>query len=270
MKYPAELTIIIRGAGDLATGVALRLYRAGFRHLLMLETAQPLAVRRMVSFSEAVHLGEFSVEGITAGRVDDIQSLAEPQPNDAIPVLVDPAGESIQKLRPDIVIDGIMAKRNIGTGIEDGEIVIGIGPGFTAGKDVNYVIETKRGHALGRVIRNGSAAPDTGIPGEIGGYSHERLLRAPRAGIFEANCNIGDKVEKGECVANVNASPVVAGISGVLRGLLCSAVSVEKGTKLGDIDPRGQTDFCSIVSDKALAVGGGVLEAILEHYNKAD
>jgi xanthine dehydrogenase accessory factor len=267
MNNPADLKIIMRGAGDLATGVALRLYRSGFRCLLLLETEHPLAVRRLVSFSEAINTGKVSIEDVTAMRIDDVEKIGQWQQQETIPVLIDPTGESIRKLQPDIVIDAIIAKRNLGTRIDDAELVIGLGPGFTAGKDVNCVIETKRGHNLGRVIYNGSAAPDTGIPGNIGGYTNERLLRAPNAGIFETNFNIGDRVSKGECVATVDSSPVITNISGVIRGLLRSTTPVDKSTKLGDIDPRGKAAFCTTASDKAMAVGGGVLEAILNSYN---
>jgi len=165
------------------------------------------------------------------------------------------------------VIDAIIAKRNTGTRMVDAELVIALGPGFTAASDVDCVIETMRGHDLGRVIWEGSALADTGIPGSIDGYSHERLLRAPKAGIFETNLTIGDSVDQGECVATVGSSPVFANISGVLRGLLHSTTPVAKGTKLGDIDPRGESAFCRRASDKAMAVAGGVVEAILWHYN---
>jgi len=266
MKDLANVTIVMRGAGDLATGVALRLHRAGFKHLLLLEAEHPLAVRRLVSFSEAINGGKISIEGVTAERIDAFQMWENKWAENSIPVLVDPAGNSIQKLQPDVVIDAIIAKQNCGTGINDAKRVIGLGPGFTAGKDVHCVIETKRGHNLGRVIYSGSAAPDTGIPGNIGGYTNERLLRAPQPGIFETDFNIGDKVEKGECVARVDSLPVYANISGVIRGLLRSATPVDKKTKLGDIDPRGKVDFCTTASDKAMAVGGGVLEAILNNY----
>lgn len=257
----------MRGAGDLATGVALRLHRSGFNRLLLLETAHPLAVRRMVSFSEAINLGEVVVEGITAQRIDNTESFSKWQPDNKIPILTDPAGESIKTLLPDIVIDAIIAKRNTGTTIDAAELVIGLGPGFTANKDVHCVIETMRGHGLGRVIYNTAASPDTGIPGNIGGYTHERLLRAPGAGIFETSYNIGDAVNKGECVATVDSAPVTANISGIIRGLLRSNIRVDKNTKLGDIDPRGKVAFCATASDKAMAVGGGVLEAILWHFN---
>ncbi len=267
MNNLANLTIIMRGAGDLATGVALRLHRAGFKHLLLLETEHPLAVRRLVSFSEAINVEKVSIEGVTAVRIDDAGLLEQWLTKNTIPVLIDPVGKSIQTLQPDIVIDAIIAKRNLGTGIDDAELVIGLGPGFTAGKDVNCVIETKRGHNLGRVIHDGAAAADTGIPGNIGGYTNERLLRAPNGGLFETNFNIGDQVEKGEYVATVDSFPVFANISGVIRGLLRSATPVDNKTKLGDIDPRGKVAFCTTASDKAMAVAGGVLEAILNKFN---
>ncbi len=266
MNNFADLKIVVRGAGDLATGVALRLYRSGFRRLLLLETEHPLAVRRLVSFSEAINIGKVSIEGITARRIDDVEMLGQWPSDTTIPIVVDPAGESIRKLRPDIVIDAIIAKRNLGTTIDDAELVIGLGPGFSAGRDVDCVIETQRGHHLGRVIWDGGAAPDTGIPGNIGGYSTERLLRAPNPGIFTTGCNIGDTVEEGQCMAKVDSSPVCANISGVIRGLLRSATPVDRGTKLGDIDPRGKVTFCTTASDKAMAVGGGVLEAILNNF----
>ncbi len=261
-----KLTIILRGAGDLATGVALRLHRAGFRNLLLLEREHPLAVRRLVSFSEAVTLGVVSVEGIRAKKIT-ADDAGDPWRRDGvIPVLVDPGGKSISRLRPDVVIDAILAKRNIGTSIDDADLVIGLGPGFTAGKDVHCVIETMRGHGLGRVIYSGAALADTGVPGSIGGYTSERLLRAPKDGCFVTDHDIGDRVNRGEQVATVDGAPVVAQIPGVLRGLLRSDTPVDRGTKLGDIDPRGKTDFCRTASDKAMAIGGGVLEAICRRY----
>jgi xanthine dehydrogenase accessory factor len=266
-----NLKIIMRGAGDLATGVALRLHRAGFTQLLLLETEHPLAVRRLVAFSETVAQGTVTIEGICGKRLDKhtISTCWSGNETQIIPVLVDPAGESIQMLRPHVVIDAIIAKQNTGTRIDDAGLVIGLGPGFTAGKDVHCVIETMRGHGLGRVLYSGSAMADTGVPGNIGGYTGERLLRAPQAGTFTTTHEIGDRVEAGEQVATVDGRPVNAAIAGVVRGLLRPNTPVTKGTKLGDIDPRGKTDFCRTASDKAMAIGGGVLEAILRHYNGA-
>ena len=282
-----ELTIIMRGAGDLATGVALRLYRAGFRRLLLLETAHPLAVRRLVCFSEAVVLGEVRVEDVRGYRLHDpdhhpdtsgqqgdesrvYQARTAPgfhintwPDEEGIAVLVDPEGAAVRSMRPDVVIDAIMAKRNLGTNRDMAPLVIGLGPGFTAGQDVHCVIETMRGHTLGRVIHEGAALADTGVPGNIGGYTTERLLRAPVAGMFVTGHAIGDRIQAGEQVGTVEGEPVVAAISGILRGLLRTDTPVAAGTKLGDIDPRGEADYCPLVSDKALAIGGGVLEAIL-------
>jgi len=264
-----KIKIIIRGAGDLATGVALRLHRAGFKNLLLLERDHPLAVRRLVAFSEAVTQGEISVEGIRAQKISP-ENAGDPWQDGTIPVLVDPEGESIAGLRPQVVIDAILAKRNTGTTAKDADLVIGLGPGFTAGKDVHCVIETMRGHGLGRVIYSGTALADTGVPGSIGGYTGERLLRAPEDGLFVTSHDIGDRVNKDQRVATVDGVPVTAQISGVLRGLLRTDTPVTKGTKLGDIDPRGKTDFCQTASDKAMAIGGGVLEAILARCNQIE
>lgn len=262
----ADLTIIMRGAGDLATGVALRLHRAGFSRLLLLETEAPLAVRRLAAFSEAVYRKTVMVEAVQARYLADLQDLETFWKAGEIPVAVDPAGESISCLAPDVVIDAILAKRNTGTGSGDGMLVIGLGPGFTAGEDVHCVVETMRGHGLGRVIYEGAALADTGIPGAIEGMTHQRLLRAPCDGLFLTSKDIGDRVEAGQKVATVAGEPVVARISGVLRGLLRTDTPVGAGTKLGDIDPRSDVAFCSTASDKALAIGGGVLEAILHRF----
>jgi xanthine dehydrogenase accessory factor len=268
MTQLQELRIIIRGAGDLATGLALKLHRCGFTHLLMLESQAPMAVRRKVAFSEAVNWGEVVVEGVTARCITGPKNIAECWQNRVIPVCVDPDGASLSQVQADVVVDAILAKRNLGTNLDSAELVIGLGPGFTAAEDVHCVIETMRGHDLGRVLWQGSAAADTGIPGSINGYSYERLLRAPAAGIFETECDIGDMVTQGDCVGTVAGHPVQASLSGMLRGLLRSGISVAHNAKLGDIDPRGTEAICDRVSDKAMAVAGGVLEAILHHYNR--
>jgi xanthine dehydrogenase accessory factor len=291
---------LIKGSGDLASGIALRLYRAGFA-VVMTEIPFPLSVRRPVCFSQAVYNGRCEVEGVKAALVKDdkairetvssltgscagsgaeggAESRAESGEKREIAVLVDPGAAIIKKLKPDVVIDAIMAKRNLGTSLKDAPVVIGVGPGFTAGIDCNAVIETQRGHTLGRVITEGSALPNTGIPGEIDGFSLERLLRCPADGIFEevAAKSIGDLVKKGETVAlvhNTQASssgaadgkklPVKAGVDGILRGLLPTGIRVRQGMKAGDVDPRCEREHCFTVSDKARAVGGGVLEAML-------
>lgn len=254
--------IVLRGAGDLATGVALRLYRAGLTRIVMLETAAPLAVRRTVSFCEAVYHETMTVEGVTSQLIGS-PKLAESAWNlGRIPVLVDPGAESLEALCPDVLIDAILAKRNIGTNTSQAPLVIGLGPGFTAGDDVHVVVETKRGHHLGRVIRTGPAAPNTGIPGNIAGHTIKRVYWGDHEGIFNTPHDIGDLVEEGETLGTVGDTPVVAALSGVIRGLLRDGTPVAARTKLGDIDPRGTLSYCGEVSDKALAIGGGVLEAI--------
>ncbi|MFP5221734.1 MAG: selenium-dependent molybdenum cofactor biosynthesis protein YqeB [Acidobacteriota bacterium] len=261
------LRIVIRGAGDLATGVALRLHRSGFTRLAMLERANPVAVRRRASFCEAVRLGEHSVEGVTAQLADNPADVELIQSKGRIPVLVDPQNLALGLLKPDVLVDAVIAKRNLGTTIHDAPLVIGLGPGFTAGQDVHRVVETHRGIGLGRVIASGAAQPNTGVPASVMGYASERVLRAPADGIFTTGLDIGHMVSAGQSVGVVAGEPVISQISGVLRGLLPHKAQVAKGMKLGDVDPRGHAVDCARVSDKALAIGGGVLEAILERYN---
>ena len=253
--------MLVRGAGDLATGVAMRLYRAGFA-VVMTELAQPMVVRRTASLADAVTEGRWRVEelvGVRATAGDAPQALGRGE----VPVLIDPGKDAIRQLAPRVVVDGIMAKRNTGTGREDAPIVIALGPGFTAGADVDAVIETARGHELGRAIYGGSAQPNTGVPGEVGGASTDRLLRAPVDGVFRAWRQIGDRVAVGEAVADVDGVPVKALLDGILRGLLRTGTPVTTGLKVGDVDPRAEREYCFTVSDKALAIGGGALEAIL-------
>jgi len=258
-------TIVIRGAGDLATGVALRLYRAGLRKLIMLETANPLAVRRTVAFSECVNNGKMQVEGVTAVNITSAQDVQNTWDAGDIPVLVDPNGAQLPALGPDVLVDAIIAKRNLGTDISMAPLVLGLGPGFTAGKDVHAVIETMRGHFLGRVINDGPAEPNTGIPGMIGGYAIERVCWAESEGTFTTTHDIGNIVAKGDELGRVNEAPVLAKVSGVIRGLLRDNTPVKQRTKLGDVDPRGAVSYCDQASDKSMSVGGGVLEAICNH-----
>lgn len=259
--------VIIRGAGDLATGVAHRLWNSGFS-IIMLELPDPLVVRRTVSFASAVYENSITVESVTAKLCPRVEQLDQYFNQDIIPVMVDPGGAILLKEKPPVLIDAIMAKCNTLTGIDQAGLVIGLGPGFNAGQDVHAVIETERGHNLGKVIYSGQAAEDTGKPGIIGGYSSERLLRAPHSGCFEPRKDIGDFVKAGETVAVINSTEIKAAIDGMIRGMLHPNIKVEVGTKVGDIDPRGkQVDYRSI-SDKARAVGGGVLEAILHRYFK--
>lgn len=268
MKRLTDLKIVIRGAGEMASGVACRLYRAGFRSILMLETPQPLAVRRRVSFCDALRQTSMTVEGVEAVAVSTHDEIPHVLDSGKIPVLVDPAGESLRQFRPDVFVDAALAKRNLGTCLNDAPLVIGLGPGFAAGIDCHAVIETNRGHDLGRVIVSGSAAADTGIPGEIGGYSIERILRSPAMGVFASDRKIGDLIRKGESVGRVGDAEVVAAVSGILRGLIMPGTTVTPGLKVGDIDPRGDAACCPTISDKARAIGGGVVEAILSVYNR--
>ncbi len=262
------LTLLIRGAGEIASGVAHRLHRSHFR-ICMLEIPHPLAVRREVSFCEAIYEGEKEVEGVRAKLISTPEEIRSIWKKGKIPLLIDPDGKKTRNfLRPDVVVDAILAKKNLGTQINDAPLVIGLGPGFTASKDAHVVIETNRGHNLGKMILNGAAEPDTGIPGDIGGFTVERVLRTMKKGIFRPQRSIGDRVNKGTVVAVVDDFPVIAKISGVIRGLLREGVEVKKGMKVGDIDPRGKRELCLTISDKARTIGGGVLEAILYRFNR--
>lgn len=257
-----EILVLIKGAGDLGSGVAARLHRAGFP-VVMTEVAAPLMVRRTVCFGEAAYDGEVSVEGIVARQVSGPQDVAGILAQGVIPLLIDPQAASRVDLHPIVLVDAIMAKRNTGTTLGDAACVIGLGPGFTAGLDCHAVIETNRGHWLGRVLWQGQAQPDTGTPGEVAGRRAERVLRAPVAGRLEAHTAIGDRVTAGQLVASVDGQDLHAQIDGVLRGLLHPGLAVAAGVKVGDIDPRAEPSHCFTISDKSQAIGGGVLEAIL-------
>lgn len=253
---------MIRGAGDLASGIALRLHHAKF-DIVMLDLDRPTAIRRTVCFSQALLFGSWQVEDVTAVRAETSEDVWAALAAGNIPVLADPEARCLAWLKPGVVVDAILAKRNLGTKITDAHIVIGVGPGFTAGQDCHCVVETMRGHTLGRCIYAGSAIPNTNIPGLIGGFAGERVLRAPDTGIFRQRAEIGDHVQTGDIMGDVNGHPMTCTISGVLRGLLADGTPVTKGMKSGDVDPRDDETYCRTVSDKALAVGGGVLEAIL-------
>lgn len=256
------MLILIKGAGDIATGIAVRLKNAGMQ-VVMTEIAIPTTVRRSVAFSRAVYEGSAVVENITAKLVLDFAQIPAVLQQDEIPVLIDPRCEVLKSIHFDAVVDSILAKKNLSTDPTQAPVVIGVGPGFSVPQDCHCVIETQRGHDLGRCIYQGCAAKNTGIPGEIGGYTIERLLRAPCDGIFHPILAIGDAVKAGQTVALVDDQPVTAQIDGIVRGLLQDNVPVKAGMKSGDIDPRGCYEHCFTVSDKARAVGGGVLEAIL-------
>lgn len=257
------MLVVIRGAGDLATGIALRLRRAHIR-VVMTDIECPTAIRRTVCFSQAIVHGETTVEDITARRAETPEQALALLENGVIPVLADPEGACIPVLKPDAVVDAILAKKNLGTKIADAPVVIGVGPGFTAGQDCHAVVETMRGHYLGRVIHEGGAIPNTGIPGLIGGFAGERVLRAPADGVFHQMLDIGAQVKMGDIAATVNGEPMLCTLDGVLRGILADGTPVFKGMKAGDIDPRCKVEHCYMSSDKALSVGGGVLEALLD------
>ena len=261
--------IIVRGAGDISTGAIHRLHRAGFS-VLALESERPSAIRRRVAFSEAVYDGSATVEGVTAVRAGDVREAAEMLGAGKLPLLVDPLGESIRRLRPAAVVDAILAKRNLGTTMDMAHLTVALGPGFVAGADVHYVIETMRGHNLGRIIASGSALPNTGVPGLIGGVGAQRVIHAPAAGVFRMLRDIGSVVEAGEPVGAILAPEgeiaVKTGISGVLRGVIRDGYPVTKGFKLADVDPRlEQLENCATISDKARCIAGSVLELVCAH-----
>lgn len=262
--YKRKMLAVIKGAGDLASGIAVRLHRSKI-DVVMTDLPVPTAVRRTVAFSEAVRLGSTAVEDIKAEKACTEEEVRSCLQRGVIPVMPDPEAGIIDVLKPEVVVDAIIAKKNTGTHIDDAPLVIAVGPGFTAGKDCDAVIETNRGHTLGRVIWEGKAMPNTGVPGNVGGQTIRRLIKAPCSGVFHPERNIGDLVKEGERVANVDGEPVYARTEGMIRGLLQDGVCVSKGMKSGDVDPRGKTVNCMMVSDKATAIGGGVLEAILSY-----
>ncbi len=253
-----DCLVVVRGGGDLGTGVAHRLSSEGYR-VAVLEIERPRAVRRAVAFAEAVYTGEVAVEGLTARRVEAGEANERVE---FVPVIVDPDGETLATLSPDVVVDARMAKRNLGTRRNDAPVTVALGPGFEAGTDVDFVIETARGDALGRVIERGAAIPDTGVPGEVGGATSERLLRSPAAGAFHASVSIGDLVRKGDEVVTVSGVAVTAAVSGIVRGLAADGLSVGEREKLGDVDPRGAAVDPLKISDKARAVGEAVLRVL--------
>lgn len=262
--------VLVRGAGDLATGVIVRLHRCGFR-VAVTECVDPSAIRRRAALCEAVWQGQTTVESVTCRRVEDADAAARVSQAGEVPLLVDERASCAAVLRPAAVVDAILAKRNLGTSRDMAPITVGLGPGFTAGEDVDAVVETMRGHHLGRVILQGAAIPNTGVPGVIAGYAAERVIHAPASGemafVQDENgqtADIGALVKKGQVIARVGGTPVLATIDGVLRGLIREGYPVTEGLKIADIDPRPeQTAYCDTVSDKARAIGGGVVEALL-------
>ncbi len=254
--------IIIKGSGDLASGVAYRLKRSRFP-VIMTELPNPSFVRRTVSFGEAVYSNKITIENITAQVVSTSAKAQQLVTTQNIPILIDPQANVVNQLKPTVVIDAILAKVNTGTCINDAPLVIALGPGFTAGQDCHAIIETQRGHTLGRVIYEGQAIPNTGTPGLVKGYGTDRVLRAPSDGFVIGMATIGDKLQQGQLIATVGAHQIKAPFNGVLRGLIHPQVKVKTGQKIGDLDPRGNIDHCFTISDKSLAIGGGVVETIL-------
>ena len=262
--------IIIRGGGDLATGVIQKFYRSGFK-LLILETTKPTAIRRNVSLCEAVYSGQVTVEDVSCRLIKSLTELKEFHKNNLVPIMTDPEGCRIAELKPIAVIDAILAKKNLGTHKNMAPITIGLGPGFCAGQDVHAVIETMRGHNLGRLILEGCALSNTGVPGEIGGKSEQRVIYAPCAGKVKHCHQIGDIIEEGETIFEIGESQVAAPFRGLLRGLIREELCVPKGMKAADIDPRPDVDW-NTISDKARCLGGAALEAFLylQHIQKME
>ena len=262
------MLVLIKGAGDLATGVAYRLYRAGCR-VVMTDIEQPTAVRRTVAFCQCIYDGAATVEGVTSRRVETVEEVRACLERGEIPVRVDPEAAIRTQMPFDAQVDAILAKHNVNTRMDDAPIVLALGPGFTAGVDCHGVIETKRGHYLGRLILEGAAIPNTGVPGDVGGYTTQRIIRVPADGAFEPLAAIGQRVEEGQPVARVAGRTARAQLTGVVRGMLPAGLAVTAGMKAGDIDPRCRAEHCFTVSDKARAIGGGVLEGLLYFGRRA-
>lgn len=256
----SDTLVVIRGAGDLATGIAIRFFMCGFP-IIMLDIDQPTVIRRTVSFAQAMYDGQMTVEGVTA-VLCSVAEAKEITKKGKIAIVKDPNADSIGFLKPSVVIDAILAKKNLGTTIDMAPCVVGIGPGFTAGLDCHAVVETQRGHTLGKAIYTGSAIPNTGIPGVIGNYGRERVMHTPCAGLFKANKKIGDIVKAGDTVAYVDETPVITEIDGKIRGMLMDGLYCPKHFKVADVDPRTDTDHTTC-SDKARSIAGGALEAVL-------
>lgn len=254
--------VVVRGAGDIATGTIHRLHQAGFC-VIATDIEQPTVIRRTVSFAQAIMDGSATVEGVVAKRCESMQEIAAVLREGCVPVVVDPRATWVTQLRPAVVVDGILAKRNVGTTKDMAPVVVALGPGFVAGIDCDAVVETKRGHYLGQVIYEGAALPNTGVPGMIGGYASERVVHASASGIIALRRDIGDHVEVGEPIACIGNETVKSPLTGVLRGMIAEGTVVEQGLKIADIDPRDEPSYCFSVSDKARSVAGGVLEAVM-------
>jgi xanthine dehydrogenase accessory factor len=261
-----QLVVLIRGGGEVASAIAHRLALARFR-VCLTEIPQPQAVSRGVTFSEAIYDGKKEIEGVVARHVTSAPGITKAWQEGEIPIIVDPEASIKSTLNPDVLIDAIMAKRNLGTGITDAPLVIGLGPGFEAGKDVHMVVETNHEKNLGRVILKGKAEKDTGVPIAIDGLTFERALHASRDGLFLSDKQIGDLVSAGEIVASVAGQTIKAEIGGIVRALMRQGTKVTKGTKLAEIDPSGSKEACFAIRPKMSTIADGVLEAILMRYN---
>jgi xanthine dehydrogenase accessory factor len=266
--------IIVRGGGDLATGTIAKLVRSGY-DVLVLDIAAPSAIRREVAFCEAIYEGSKTVEDITCYKAENLEQAKELLKKHHLAILVDEEGKCIEEFKPDVLVDAILAKKNLGTHKDMAPITIALGPGFEAGVDVDYVIETKRGHNLARVITQGVAAPNSGVPGVIAGFGKERVIHSPAAGILKNQVPLSSTVQKGQVIATVEKDgqsvPVYATIDGLLRGLIRDSYEVFEGMKIADIDPRlNEYQNCFTISDKARAIAGGVLEAILRKESGYD
>ena len=264
MSAPRE-RVLIKGAGEQASAVAHRLFRCGYR-VAMTDLERPTAIRRTVSFCSALYDGAIEVEGVhaVARALEAVPGLPEAA-WDRIPVVADPGSRLVTLWRPDVVVDARILKTNLDNRLDDAPLVIGLGPGLEAGRDVHAVVETNRGHHLGRIVERGFTERDTGQPGEIGGYTRERLLRAPVAGRFTSERAIGERVAAGTPIGRVGGTWVAALIAGVLRGLLHPGLDVPAGMKIGDVDPRDDPTLCTTLSDKARTISGAVLEIVVRH-----
>ncbi len=265
---PISPIVLIKGAGEMASAVAWRLYMANIRRICMTELDAPLCVRRTVSFCTAIEDGGTQVEGVEACVARTLAEVESAWCKGRIAVVGHSQWDSIADLAPGIVVDAILAKRNLGTKITDAPLVIALGPGFVARRDCHFVIETNRGHHLGRIVTEGGARPNTGVPGDIAGHTEARVLRSPGDGWFESNRRIGDRIAGGDIIGRVGETPVIAAIGGILRGLIRPRTQVSSSLKLGDIDPRARPDYCHSISDKARAIAGAVLECVMRHCNK--
>ncbi len=266
-KIMNQTVVAVRGGGDIGTGVAHRIFRSGFK-VIVLETPQPTVIRRKVSFAQAVYSGKIEIEGTTAVLIPDPKKAKEIWQDKCVPVLVDPDMSSLKTIQPQILVEATLSKKNTCMSLNLAPLTIALGPGFTAGKDVDIVIETMRGHNLGRIIEKGAAAANTGIPEPVLGYTEKRVLRAPCDGVVKKGLSIGDAVNKGDTVCMIGKKPITSEVSGVLRGCIMNDLQVKKGAKIGDVDPRGITEYCFTISDKARTIGGSVLEAILSRITE--